>query len=63
MKKADCGCLTVDDSLWLSLFALQNDHKSMLMHILLSDFSFTCAFNLCCGGKGMFLRTPCQRNA
>lgn len=63
MKEADCGHLTVDYSLWLSLFALQNGHESILMQILLSDFSFTHAFNLCCSGKDMFLRTTCLQNA
>lgn len=63
MKKAYFQHLTVDCSLWLSFFALQNDHKSILMHILLSDFSFTSAFNLCCIRKIMFLGTTCLPNA
>lgn len=63
MEKANFEYLTVDCSLWLSLFALQNDCKSILMHILQNYFSFTSAFNLCCSRKVMFLGTTCLPNA
>lgn len=60
MEKSNFDYLTADCSLWLSLFALQNDHKSIFMHILLNDFSFTSAFNLCCSRK---VGTTCLPNA